>query len=122
MAGPHRAFARRNFPLGPKDVFAFCDGSICVNAAKNRAAAADFTVIYDNKAAQIRNAVVIVDDEWCARLDGKSANLVSLQLFALVAAYLQRGRIHYLLDRNDLTFYLLRSQTQFVEMSNSQRF
>src|SRR5438128_5858665 len=82
MAGPHCAFTGRNFSLDPEDIFALCDGSICVNAAENRAATADLSVVDDNKPTQIRNAIVVVDNKRSAGLNRESANLVSLELFA----------------------------------------
>jgi hypothetical protein len=91
MTCPHCAFPSCNFFLCPEDILALCDGSICVNAAENRAAAADFSIINDHKSAKIWDAIVIIDDERPARLNGKSANLISLQLFASVARCLQRG-------------------------------
>ena len=98
MAGTHCAFASRNFFLRPEDIFALCDGSIRVNAAENCATTANLAVVDDNKASQIRNPVVIIYDEWRARLNCNSANLVSLQLFASVAGCLECGRICYLFD------------------------
>src|SRR5436190_8614520 len=100
MAGTHCAFASCNFFLRPKDIFALCDGSIRVNAAENCATTADLAVVDDNKPSQIRNPVMIIYDEWRARLNCNSANLVSLQLFASIACYRECRGICYLLDRN----------------------
>src|SRR5207302_7360049 len=122
MASSQRPFPGCNLFLGPENIFAFCDGSICVNAAENRAAAADFSIINDHKSAKIWHAIVIIDDEWAASLNRKPANLVALQLFARVACLLERGRIDHLLDGDDLTFHLLRGQTKVVKMSDPQRF
>ena len=91
MAGSQCPFPGCNLFLGPENIFALCDGSICVNAAENRAAAADFSIINDHKSAKIWHAIVIIDDEWAARLNRKFANFVSLQSFALVALCLKRG-------------------------------
>src|SRR5437667_9441368 len=91
MAGSQRPFLGCNLFLGPENIFALCDGSVRIHAAENRAATADFSIINDHKSAKTWNAIVIIDDEWPARLNCKSANLVSLQLFALVALCLKRG-------------------------------
>src|SRR4029077_5677643 len=85
MTAPQCARAGRNFSFGPENIFALCDGSVCINAAGNRAAAADLSVIADNKAAQIRNAIMVIDDEWPTGLNRELANLISLQLFGSVA-------------------------------------
>src|SRR6266516_4782812 len=98
MAGTHCALASRDFFLRPKDIFALCDGSIRVNATKNCAATADLSVVDDNKAAEVRNPVVIIYDKWRTGLNCNSANLISLQLFASVARCLECGRIRYVLD------------------------
>ena len=93
MTAPHCARASGNFSLGPEDVFALGDSSICVHAAEDRTATADLPVIDNDKAAEIRNAVVIVDNERTARLNCKSANLVSIQLFARIIVCIQRRTV-----------------------------
>src|SRR4029077_5509650 len=91
MTAPHCARVRCNFSLGPENIFALCDGSVCINAAGNRAAAADLSVIDDNKPAQIRNAIMVIDDEGPTGLNRELANLISLQLFGSVASCFQCG-------------------------------
>src|SRR5947208_15586190 len=102
MAGSQCPFPGCNLFLGPENIFALCEGSICVNAAEKRAAAADFSIINDHKSAKIWHAIVIIDDEWAARLNCKSAKLVSLVLFVLVARCLNRGTIDHVLDEEAL--------------------
>src|SRR5437667_5868248 len=80
MAGSQRPFPGCNLFLGPENIFALCDASIRINAAEDRAATADLSVVYDHKAAQTGNAIMIVDDEWRASLNCKPANLISLEL------------------------------------------
>src|SRR5260370_33871501 len=121
MTGSHRAFASRNFFLRPKDIFALCDASICITATENRAAAADLSIIDDDKGSEIRNPVVIIYYEWRSGLDCNSANLVSLQLFSSIACCLECRGICYVLDRDDLTFHVLRCQTQVTKTSDPQR-
>src|SRR5439155_3607413 len=89
MTAAHCPCARRNFSLRPEDVLALCDGPVRINAAENRAATADLSVVYDNKAAEIRNTLVVVNHEWAAGLNCKATNLVSLQLFTSVGFCLQ---------------------------------
>src|SRR5450759_708310 len=98
MADSHCAFVSGNFLLCPEDIFALCNCSICINTAENRDAAADLSIVYDDKASEIRNQVVIIYDEWRAGLNCNSANVISVQLFAAVACCLQCGRISHLLD------------------------
>src|SRR5205823_8585322 len=104
MTAAHCPCARRNFSLSPEDVLALCDGPVRINAAENRAATADLPVVYDNEATEIRNTLVVINNEWAAGLNRKSANFVSLQLFTSVGFCLQFGLFLILLDRNDLTF------------------
>ena len=98
MTAPHCPGVGRYFPLGPKDILAFCNGAIRVNAAENCSATTDLPVVYDDKPAKVRNPVVVIDNEWSTGLDCESADLISLQLFASVALRLQGGRIHDSLD------------------------
>src|SRR6266513_794927 len=78
MAAPNCSRVGSNFSFGPKDIFAFCNGAIRINAAENRSATTDLPVIYNNKPSEVRNAIVIVEDEWSTGLDCKSADFVSL--------------------------------------------
>src|SRR5215469_5103384 len=78
VTGPDCPFTRGDFSFGPKDILAFCNGAIRVDAAENRSATADLSVVYDDEPSEVRNAVVVVDDEWSTGLDCKPANLVSL--------------------------------------------
>ena len=98
MTAPHCPGAGRYFPLGPENILALCDGAIRINAAENCSTTTDLSVIYDHKPPEIPNAIVVVDDERCAGLNRKSADLVSFQLFATVALRLQCRRIHDSLD------------------------
>src|SRR6266508_5004903 len=121
MADAHYAFASGNFSFGPKNVFALRSFSVGIDAAENRAATADPPIVHDNKSAQIRDAIMVVDDEWAASLNCQSANLIALQLFASVALRLERRGIRRLLDRHDLAFDVLRRQAQVVKMAKAQR-
>ena len=55
----------------------FNRSAIGVNAAENNSAAADHAIIDDNKTAQRRNAIMVIQDEWRARLNGQAADLVA---------------------------------------------
>src|SRR5260370_38781440 len=101
MTAPHCPGAGRYFPLGPENILALCDGAIRINAAENRSTTTDLSVIYDHKPPEIRNAIVVVDDEWCAGLDCKPAGLVSFQLFASFPLRLTFRAVHYPLDGHD---------------------
>src|SRR5207248_10618611 len=94
MAAPHCSRVGGNFSLGPKDIFAFCNGAIRVDAAENRSANTNLAVVDDDKTSEVRNAVVVVDDKWRSCWDCESADLVSLQLFACVIFRLQCRVIH----------------------------
>src|SRR5207247_10528278 len=122
MTAAHCPCARRNFFLSPEDVLALCDGPVRINAAENRAATADLPVVYDNEATEIRNTLVVINNEWAAGLNRKTANLVSLQLFASVGFCLQWGRIQDLLYSNVLTFHMLLRQTQAAKKYRRQVF
>src|SRR5207245_6443057 len=63
ISAPQRTFAGRNFSLAPKNVLALCHTAIGVNTAGNRAAAADFIVVHDDKPAEIRDTIMIVNHE-----------------------------------------------------------
>src|SRR6266487_610883 len=69
MAAPRRARSSRNFSFAPKNVFALCNLSIGVDAAENRTASADLSVVNENKSAEIRNMIVIVNHERTAGLN-----------------------------------------------------
>src|SRR4029077_12038512 len=98
MTAPHCPGACRYFPLGPENIFALRNGPVCVNAAENRSATTDLSVVHDHKPSEIRDAIVVIYDESATGLDYKSANFVSLQLFASVALALECRRIHDSLD------------------------
>src|SRR4029450_5842407 len=78
MAAPHRTFASRNLSLGPKNIFALRSLSVGINAAEDRATTTDFPVVHDNKSTEIRDAIMIVNNQWTTGLDCQSANLISL--------------------------------------------
>ena len=84
MSAPQRTFAGRNFSLAPKNVLALCHTAIGVNTAGNRAAAADFIVVHDDKPAEIRDTIMIVNHERPACFNHEPAYVVSLQLLVLV--------------------------------------
>src|SRR4026207_986061 len=98
MAAPHPPPAGGHFLPRPNDIFAFCNCAVCVNAAKNRSATTDLSVINDYKPPQIRYPIVVIYKESSTCLNCESANFVSLQLFASVALALQCRRIHDALD------------------------
>src|SRR5258708_19865546 len=118
MTAPHCPGEGRYFPLSPENILALCDSAIRINAAENRSTTTDLSVIYNHKPPEIRNAIVVVDHEWCPGLDCKSAGLVSFQLFAPVALRLQCRRIHDSLDCHDLPFHVLTSTPQPLQTPN----
>src|ERR1041385_2554914 len=61
-----------DFSFRPKNVFAFGDRTICVNAAKDSTAATNFAVIKNDKPAEIGNAIVVIDHQRGAGLDRRS--------------------------------------------------
>ena len=69
MITPQRARTRRNFSLGPKNILALCDLPVGINAAENRAAAADFSIVHNNEPAKIRDAIMVVHYQWPAGLN-----------------------------------------------------
>src|SRR6266487_3834503 len=69
MAAPRRARASRNFSFAPKDVFALCNLSVGINPAENRAATADLPIIHDDKSAEIRDPIMVINDERTAGLN-----------------------------------------------------
>ena len=69
MTAPRRTSASRNFPFAPKNVFALCNLSIGVDTAENGTASTNLPVINENKSAEIRNTIVIVDHERTAGLN-----------------------------------------------------
>src|SRR5918996_2723495 len=78
MTASQCALAGGNFSLGPKNILALGSFPVGINTAENRAATADPSVVHDNKSAEIRDAIMIVDNEWAPGLNCQSANLVSL--------------------------------------------
>src|SRR4029077_277072 len=97
-------------------------GAIGINAAENDSAAANLAVINDDKASQRRNAIVIIDYEWCSRLDREPPHFVSIELFTLVLNRLERRRIHHLIDRHDFAFHLLRREPKIIKATDSHGF
>ena len=69
-----------------------------VTAAENCAAATNPAIVNNDKASKLRNPIVIVDHQRAARLKGKPAHFVPLELFAHVFRCLERRRIHHLVD------------------------
>src|SRR5215469_3598483 len=98
MTAPQGTLASCDFAFCPEDILALCNGAIGVNAPENGSTTTDLAVVYNHKPPEIRNAIVVVDDQSSAGLDCKSADLVALQLFASVTLALERRRIHYPLD------------------------
>jgi hypothetical protein len=74
-----------DFALGPKNILTLCNLSVGINAAENRAAAADLPIVYDNKSPEIWDSIMIINDKRAASLNRKFASFISLQLFAPVA-------------------------------------
>ena len=105
-----------DLPFAPENVLALHRSAIGVNAAVNNSAAANHAIINQNKTTQWRNAIVVIQNDWRARLNGHAPDLVSLQLLRLGRAPLERGRIHHLIERYDLTLYFLSRQARSVEM------
>ena len=87
-----------NLPFAPENVFALHCSAIGINAAMNNSAAANHAIVDQDKTAQWRNAIVVIQNDWRARLKGHAANLVSLQLLGLGRAALERRRIHHFIE------------------------
>ena len=66
LRGP---FPSCDFFLSPKDVLALGHGAIGVDAAENRASAANVAVIRDNEPAEIGDAIVIIHHQRRSRLN-----------------------------------------------------
>src|SRR5207244_12149730 len=73
------------------------------------------------KASKRWYPIVIVDHQRTARLNREPADFVALELLAFLLRRFERGRIHYLIDRNDFTFHILGGEAQIVKMPNSHR-
>src|SRR5712692_2693809 len=121
MTSLGRAVARRNFSACPENIFALCDGSIGINATENRAATTDSVVVYEHEPAEVGDALVIIDYERRACVDGKPPDFVALQLLIIVDCYFKRRGIHLLLDRHDLAFHCLCGKPNSVEPADSHR-
>ena len=65
------------FPSRPENVFALDRGAIGVSAAENDSAAADSSVIDDNEAPEIGDAIVIIQHERRARLNRDAADFIA---------------------------------------------
>src|SRR5438046_10154012 len=53
MTASHRTLLSGDFALGPTNIFTFCNLSVGVNAADNRAAAADLPIVYDTNSPEL---------------------------------------------------------------------
>src|SRR5205823_7734371 len=89
---------RVDLPFAPENVFALDRGAIGVNAAVNGSAGADHAIVDQNKTAQWWNAIMVIQNDWGARLNGQPADLVARQLLGLGRASLEGGRIHHLIE------------------------
>src|SRR5437763_958308 len=74
---------RVDFPFAPENVLALHRSAIGVNAAVNNSAAANHAIIDQNKTAQWRNATMVIQNDWRARLNGQAADLVARPLLDL---------------------------------------
>src|SRR5438105_15236753 len=83
MSAPRGASARGDLPFDPENIFALRNGAIGVNAAKNRPAAANLTVIDNYESPELWNAIVIVHHQRATRLNREPSHFVSFQLLAL---------------------------------------
>ena len=119
MSGSSGASLCRDLSFNPENIFALRDRAIGVHAAENCAAAANLSVIDDDKTPKRRNPVVIVDHQGRARLNCQPSDFVALELLTLLLRRFKRRRIHHLIDRNDFALHVLSRQAQIVEMTGA---
>ncbi len=106
-----RARLRGDCAFAPEDVLTLGLEAGGVSAAKNDPAAADPAIIHDHETAETRDAIMVVHDQRAARLQGHAADFVAPDGVDLAGRNRQRGRIHHLLDRDDLRSHFLRGET-----------
>src|SRR5437016_8488095 len=116
MTSPRCSRLRRDFSFNPENIFALGDGAIRVNPAEDCPAAANLSVVNYHKSSKRWDPIVIVDHQRTARLNREPADFVALELLAFLLRRFERGRIHYLIDRNDFTFHILGGEAQIVKM------
>src|SRR2546423_11743568 len=93
-----RARLRIDFSFAPENVLALDRGAIGVDAAVNDSAAAYHSVINQNETPQLRNAIMVIQDNRRPCLNGEAPDLVPSQLIGFGRASFQRRRIHHFLD------------------------
>src|SRR5438105_1055173 len=104
--------------FGPENVLRFDFRAVGVNAAENDAAARDLALIDDDEAAHDRVAVVVVENERTAGLDGDLGDVVFRDVIARLGQRLERRGVNDALDAHDFRVKLLRGELELVALAD----
>src|SRR5205814_10575755 len=92
---------RGDFSFAPENILALDRAAIGVNSPMNNPAAADRSVIDQDKATERWNAIVIIQHNRGARLNRQAADFVTRELIGLCRAPFESRGIHELIERHD---------------------
>src|SRR3954470_17135755 len=104
----------RDFAFAPKNIFALNFPGTGVERAGNDATPQKAILIRQDKAAHAGNAIMVIDDQWRARLERDFADFIDSNLVAAGCRRIERRRIDNIPEGCDLTFDILRYQLQPV--------
>src|SRR4030095_3925433 len=90
---------RVDFSFAPENILALDRAAIGINTAVNNPAAANYSVIHQNKATEWWQAVVFIQHNRSTCLNRKAANLIARELIGLGRVPFEGRGIHHLIKR-----------------------
>ena len=94
----NRPRSDRNFSFTPENVLTLYRRAIGIDPSMDDAACYDHSVINEHEAAEIWDAIMIVQHYRRTRVNDYPTDFVSCQLLSVAAGSFKGGRIHHFLD------------------------
>ena len=111
-----RAGAGGDFPFTPENVLTLNGRAIGIDTAVDDAAGYDRSIINEDEATKIWDAIMIVQHYGRPRVNDDATDFISCELLSVAARALKGGGIYDLLDRCDLALHFLSCQSRAVKV------